>query len=103
MFIGEHVVYSAIGNKEFMQVVPIPGGFIRASAISFLLFWLVKETDPGPYIEGVSNMLGVLVCGLILAVVIARISNIIGITNDEIINFLSLMKFSDLFSNSAKS
>ena len=86
-----------------MQVVPIPGGFIRAFSILLLRLLLVKETAPGPYIDGVNNRLGVLVCGLILAVVIARISNIIGIINDEMINFLSLMKFNDLFSNSAKS
>ena len=92
-----------MGSKESIQVVPIPGGSNKNSPtlFSLVLAWLIKDADPGPYIEGESKMFGVLVSGLILAVVIARIRRIIGMMNEEIINFLSLMKFKLLLSNNA--
>ena len=65
-----------------MQVVPMLGGSSRFSRrpVSPFAPSLVKEAEPGPYMDGVSNTGGVFVSGRILAVSIAKIKRIVGIT-----------------------
>ena len=44
---------------------------------------LVKEAEPGPYMEGVSRTGGVFVSGRIFAVSIAKIKRMVGITSGK--------------------
>ena len=71
-----------MGRVDCMQVVPMLGGSSRFSRrpLSPFVPVLVKEAEAGPYMEGVSNTGGVFVSGRILAVSIAKIKRIVGIT-----------------------
>ena len=70
-----------------MQVVPMLGRSSRFSRrpVSPLAPVLVKEADPGPYMEGVSRTGGVFVSGRIFAVSIAKIKRMVGITFEKIL------------------
>ena len=62
---------------------------------------LVKDTDPGPYIDGVRSILGVFVAGLMVAVTMANTKRIVGITKVRNIILLLPRKFRTRFSKRA--
>ena len=70
-----------------MQVVPMLGRSSRFSRrpVSPRAPLLVKEAEPGPYMEGVSRTGGVFVSGRIFAVSIAKIKRMVGITLETLI------------------
>ena len=74
-------------SVDDMQVVPMLGGFSRFSSrpVSPLVPVLVKEAEPGPYMEGVSRTGGVFVSGRILAVSIAKIKRMVGIPLEKVL------------------
>ena len=74
-----------------IQVVPMLGRSSRFSRrpVSPIDPVLVKEAEPGPYMEGVSRTGGVFVSGRIFAVTIAKVKRMVGITLEQIqIGFL---------------